>query len=79
MTVTIHYYAMLRETAGKNTEQRQTYATTPRQLYAELTQAYGFSMPAANLRVAVNDALVPMDSPLCDGDTITFIPPVAGG
>jgi molybdopterin converting factor small subunit len=75
MKVTIHYFAMLREEARRDSEVRTTTATTPRQLYAEL----GFSMPVTNLRAAVNDAFVAMDTPLNDGDEITFIPPVAGG
>jgi len=64
MKVTIHYFAMLREEARRDSEVRTTTATTPRQLYAEL----GFSMPVTNLRAAVNDAFVAMDTPLNDGD-----------
>ena len=79
MKVTIHYFAMLREQARRDTETRETNAATVAELYAELTQAHGFTMPAGNLRAAVNDALVRMDTPLKDGDEVTFIPPVAGG
>jgi MoaD family protein len=79
MTVTIHYFAMLRDEAGRDSETRTTKAATPGALYAELVQAYRFTMPVGNLRVAVNGAFVAMDGPLHDGDEVTFIPPVAGG
>ncbi len=79
MKITIHYFAMLREQARRDEESRETNATTVAELYAELTQAHGFTIPAGNLRAAVNDAFVKMDAPLRDGDVVTFIPPVAGG
>jgi molybdopterin converting factor small subunit len=75
MTVTVHYFAMLREQARRDSETRVTNAGTPRELYTEL----GFTLPAGNLRVAINDAFVAMDARLNDGDEVTFIPPVAGG
>ena len=79
MKIIIHYFAMLREEARRDEETRETNATTVAALYAELTTAYGFTMPVANLRAAVNAAFVAMDTPLKDGDEVTFIPPVAGG
>jgi molybdopterin synthase sulfur carrier subunit len=79
MIITVHYYAMLREQAGRSTEQRTTSAITPGDLYAELARVHRFAMPVDNLRVAVNDAFTSMDHPLHDRDTVTFIPPVAGG
>ena len=75
ITVTIHYFAMLREEARRDSEIRTTSATTPRELYAEL----GFSVPVTTLRAAVNEALVAMDTALKNGDEVTYIPPVAGG
>lgn len=75
MKVTIHYFAMLRDEARRDSEVRTTNALTPRELYAEL----GFTMPVRNLRAAINDAFVGMDTPLKDGDEVTFVPPVAGG
>jgi molybdopterin converting factor small subunit len=29
--------------------------------------------------VAVNDAFEPWEAPVCSGDSLVFIPPVAGG
>jgi molybdopterin converting factor small subunit len=79
MKVTVHYYAMLREQARRDSEQRETNADSAARLYAELARLHGFTMPVANLRVAVNGAIVGMDAMLRDGDDVTFIPPVAGG
>ena len=79
MTVTIHYFAMLREQARCDEETRQTPAATVAALYAELAGAYNFTVPANALRAAVNDVFVTMDAALKNGDEVTFIPPVAGG
>ena len=79
MTVTIHYFAMLRDAARRDCEPATTNALTPGALYAELAQTHGFTTPVKNLRVAVNGAFVAMDTPLRDGDDVAFIPPAAGG
>jgi molybdopterin converting factor subunit 1 len=79
MKVTICYFAMLREQARRDEETRETNAATVAALYAELAQAYQFTIPVTALRAAVNGAFVPMNTALRDGDEVTFIPPVAGG
>lgn len=79
MKVRVRYFAMLREQAGREVEARDTDAATPAELYAELAEAYGFTLPAAHVGAAVNDAFVGMDARLRDGDAVTFLPPVAGG
>lgn len=33
----------------------------------------------ASIRIAVNDELVLGDRPLCEGDEISFLPPMSGG
>ncbi len=79
MTIRVCYFAMLREQAQRDQETRQTDTTTVAALYAELAQAYRFTLPVTSLRAAVNSAFVATDSPLKDGDEVTFVPPVAGG
>lgn len=77
-TISVEYFAVLREHAGRNAEALSTAANTPRELYAELSQRYGF--PALDsLKVAINDEFDDMQTQLNDGDTVVFIPPVAGG
>ncbi|AIF48614.1 MoaD/ThiS family protein [Dyella japonica] len=77
--VNLQYYAQLREQAGKSGEQIVTTASSLRDLYEELRAAHGFSLAADALKVAVNTQFSAWDRPLRDGDTIVFIPPVAGG
>lgn len=78
-SVTLQYYAVLREKAGKSSETRDTDATTPRELYEELREAYGFPLEADRVRAAVGEEYVDLDAPVTDGMDVTFIPPVAGG
>ena len=77
--VTLQYYALLREQAGRPNETVDTKADTPAALYAELAARHRFRLPAAQLRVAVNSAFSDWDRRLADGDEVVFIPPVAGG
>jgi molybdopterin-guanine dinucleotide biosynthesis protein A len=77
--VTVQYFAVLREQAGRGTESVVTAARTPRELYAELAHRYPFSLDPAVLRVAINSEFGDWSAPLVEGDAIVFIPPVAGG
>lgn len=77
--IEVQYFALLREQAGRGSESLATSARTPRELYAELQQRYGFTLPAELLRVAINDEFGEWSQPLAAGDTVVFIPPVAGG
>lgn len=77
--VTVQYFAVLREQAGRGSESLVTAARTPRELFAELAHRYPFTLDPAVLRVAVNSEFSDWSAPLADGDAIVFIPPVAGG
>lgn len=77
--VVIKYYATLREQAGRNDETRQSTAQTAAELYQELCADYGFSLNERQLKVAINSMYQPMSSLIQNGDTVVFIPPVAGG
>lgn len=77
--VQVRYYALLREQAARSEEAVTTGARTPRELYAELAQRYRFSLPPEMLRVAINAEFGDWSAPLADGDSVVFIPPVAGG
>jgi molybdopterin converting factor subunit 1 len=77
--VNLQYYAQLREQAGTGSEQVTTTAASLQELYEELRARRGFSLKADALKVAVNAQFSAWDRPLRDGDTIVFIPPVAGG
>ncbi len=78
-TVTVQYFAILREQRGLAQEQLSTAAATPGALYDELRARHHFTLPGDRIRAAVNDAFVASSSELREGDRIVFIPPVAGG
>ena len=78
-TVRIQYYAILREQAGRSEETFDTSAGTPAELYAELRQRHPFQLTSAQLKVALNSEFSDWQTPLKHGDTVVFIPPVAGG
>ena len=77
--VEIQYFALLREQAGRSGERVTTAASTAADLYDELRLRYGFTLPLALLRVAVNDEFCAWTTRLRTGDRVVFIPPVAGG
>jgi molybdopterin converting factor small subunit len=77
--ISVQYYALLREQAGRSAENLATRARTPRELYAELAAKYPFTLPADMLRVAINAEFGDWAQPLRPGDAVVFIPPVAGG
>jgi molybdopterin-guanine dinucleotide biosynthesis protein A len=77
--IKVQYYAILREQAGRSDESIVTGASTPRDLYNELKSRYPFSLAPEMLRVAVNAEFGEWGQRLADGDSVVFIPPVAGG
>jgi molybdopterin-guanine dinucleotide biosynthesis protein A len=77
--IKVQYYALLREQAGRSEEALETVARTPRELYEELKSRHPFSLAPEMLRVAVNAEFGEWSQPLSDGDSVVFIPPVAGG
>lgn len=79
MRIALEYYAILREMAGRNTEELELVVSTPADVYTHLAAKYGFHISQARLRVAVNDSFVDWQHQLEEGDRIVFIPPVAGG
>ncbi len=79
MKLEIQYFALLREQRGASHETLETNATTPTELYEELRAQYAFTLPADRVRAAVNGEFVVADETLKTGDTVVFIPPVAGG
>ncbi len=79
MQLKIHYYALMREQAGRSEETLETAARTPADLYGELADRYGFTLVREHLKVAVNSEFSDWARPLAPGDAVVFIPPVAGG
>ena len=78
-TVHVRYFALLREQRGLDEERIATGAGDAGELYEELRRRHRFTLPAARLRVAINEEFQPWTSAIRDGDAVVFIPPVAGG
>ena len=83
MTVTVLYFAWLRERIGLPRETVETGATTVAQLVAELSAredryALAFS-DLKSVRVAVDQELSDFDAPLAGVREIAFFPPMTGG
>ena len=78
-SIHVSYFAILREQRGLGNEQVSTYAATAAELYEELRKRHGFTLPGDRLRVAINDDFEAWASEVRDGDTLSFLPPVAGG
>jgi molybdopterin converting factor subunit 1 len=76
--ITIEYFAILREHVGCSKEKLETDAGTAAELFAELSRRYEFP-DVGKMKVAINDEFSEWDSRLADGDSVVFIPPVAGG
>lgn len=79
LSIKIQYFAVLREQRGLAEETIATAAATPGELFAQLRVRHGFTLAQEMVRAAVNGGFAPMDRRLVSGDTVVFIPPVAGG
>ena len=77
--IRVQYFALLREQAGRSEETIETIARSPRELYEELRQRHPFTLGPESLRVAVNAEFGDWSQPIASGDSVVFIPPVAGG
>lgn len=78
MSVTVLYFASLRDAAGVASE----ILPTPQSLaalYEQLRLRHGFALPRERLRVAMDGAFADWQAPVRDGAEIAFIPPVSGG
>jgi len=78
-SVTVRYFALLKEERGLAEETLETAAETLLDLYEELKARYSFALPSSRLRVALKDEFVSFDTKVLDQAEIIFVPPVAGG
>jgi len=83
--VTVLYFARLRETLGRSSEQVALPASV-RDLEGlrALLVARGGTWeqelaPGKPVRAAVNQTMAVGDAPIADGDEVAFFPPVTGG
>lgn len=78
-SVSIRYFAKLREERGLSEETRQTKSLILKDLYEELQSDFGLSLSVDSLKAAVNGDYQAWDYQLQESDEVVFIPPVAGG
>lgn len=78
-TLTVRYFAVFRENAGRAEEQVTVDARTAGDVYRALQDRHGSGEPLTHCKVAVNDEMADWDTPVNDGDTVLLFPPVAGG
>lgn len=78
-TVTLLYFASLRESTGVPSEALQTGATDLAGVYADVQARHGIDWPMQHLRVAVDGEFARWQDAVRDGSEIAFIPPVSGG
>jgi|HigsolmetaAR203D_1030402.scaffolds.fasta_scaffold00561_17 molybdopterin-guanine dinucleotide biosynthesis protein A len=79
VSIRVQYFAVLREQAGRREEVLDTRARSPMELYEELQRRHGFALRPAQIKVAINTEFSDWNAELKHGDTVVFIPPVAGG
>ncbi len=81
MTLKLLYFAHLAERAGVREETREfADGVTAGGLRALVEQAHPkLGGALATCRVAVDEEFTADDTPLRDGQTVAFIPPVSGG
>lgn len=83
MTLKLLYFAWLRERIGEPGETVETQAQTVSDLIAELQAkdpryAAAFADISA-IRVAIDQTLVDLDTPLGSAQEVAFFPPMTGG
>jgi molybdopterin synthase sulfur carrier subunit len=81
--ITVVYFAWLRERIGHGSEQIETQAQTVAELVADLAARDAYHAAAfadmKAVRVALDQVLSEMDSPISGVKEIAFFPPMTGG
>jgi len=78
-TVTVEYFATLRDERGEAGDTIETEAETFQHLFDELKGQYGFSLGTDEVKIIANNTMSTWDAALSDGDSLIFMPPIAGG
>ncbi|MEO8162003.1 MAG: MoaD/ThiS family protein [Arenimonas sp.] len=78
MSVTVLYFASLRDAAGIDREELPLPASLPA-LYASVRARHALPLAPERLRVAIDGAFCAWDTAVAEGAEIAFIPPVSGG
>ncbi len=77
MTITVQYFARLREDLGRDGD--QVTVTEGVGTVADVWTHLHRQAPPPRLMAAVNQNHARLDTPVADGDEVAFFPPVTGG
>ena len=77
--ITVQYFAFLRERRGQAEEDIWTSGRTAADIYDELDERHQFDLDRDRLKLVVNEEFADWSREIAEGDTLVFIPPVAGG
>ena len=80
--IKVLFFALVRELVGCDELSLPCdYASADvlRAALSERGDKWALALESGKLLVAVNQTLVPLDTPLHDGDEVAFFPPVTGG
>ena len=79
MKITVLYFGQLKEQAGMASESLEMENATVAELYRQLKERHGLSMPFENLRAARNETFCKGTEAIRADDVIAFMPPMSGG
>ncbi|TNH08931.1 molybdopterin synthase sulfur carrier subunit [Testudinibacter sp. TR-2022] len=80
--IKVLFFAQVRELINTDELQLEAEFSTAealRQYLAAKGDKWALALQSDKLLVAINQTLMPLDSPIQDGDEIAFFPPVTGG
>jgi len=75
----VKYFAAFREATGAGSEEIDSRATSPAELFRECARRHHGLQRYSSSLVAVNDEITGWDAELNENDEVLFFPPVAGG
>ncbi len=78
-SITVRYFAIFREHAGRDEESVTLDVETVGDVFEQLKGRHGSSEPLGHCKVAINDEMADWNTAVNDGDTVLLFPPVAGG
>jgi molybdopterin converting factor small subunit len=77
--IRVRYFAAFREAAGIGSEDIDSKALSPAELFVECSRRHTGLQKYSSSLVAINDEMASWDTPLNENDEVLFFPPVAGG
>ncbi len=76
---TVKWFAAYREATGLAQEQVKSGASSPAELFSQMTEQHPELGQYSRALVAINDQMASWDAPLSGDEQVLFFPPVAGG